>query len=153
MPEDMPQEISTNTGTAAEAPSAAVPKPSNGSDAAPSAGNGSDPKAAAAPDEPLELDDAGRLRIAKLVTLQKVLVYAVKLADLNESYGLLQVAARLIDLACEASDAKKTHADGLAVVTATLKKIDDQRYDVEKTADELIELIERFSGRRNAPRQ
>jgi len=119
--------------------------------AAPDA-NGTGPAAAAAPPpEPPEAaaptpeapvaEAAAEEKKRQLGSLFKVIRCAADLAGMSSGLGLLQVAAFLIDEACE--HAKRTHEEGIGQVKLTLAKIQAERDDAGAIVDQLMNLIEK----------
>jgi len=114
--------------------------------------NGTDPAAAAAlPPEPPEAaapapeapaaEAAAEEKKGRIGSLFKVIRYATDLAGMSSSIGLLQIAAFLIDEACEHS--QRTHDEGIAQVKLTLAKVKAERDDAGAIVDQLLSLIER----------
>jgi hypothetical protein len=116
----------TGTTASAAAPTADAPAP----DApVPDAG----PAAASAED-----------RKAQISALFKLIRNAIDLAGMSHNLGLLQIAAFLIDEACDLSS--RTHADGIAHVQEVLAKVQADRDEASSVVDELMAFIEKVRG-------
>jgi hypothetical protein len=108
-----------------------------GADAA--AGAAEPPEAAAAAPEASAAEAAFAERKGKIGSLFTIIRHAIGLAGMESSVGLLQIAAFLVDEACERS--KRTHAEGIDQVKITLAAVQAERDDAGAIVDQLMELI------------
>jgi hypothetical protein len=133
--------------TATQAPEAATPEATT---EAASAADTAGPAAPAA-DVPDDDDEAAAVEMSKVHRLLKLILHAMALGELNSSYSVLQVAAFLIDLACER--AGNSHEQGVRTVSSVLLRIKVERDSQTAIVDELVTVLNKARERRPASKE